>query len=224
MNNPKLEGSNIIDVIPQTGSCPLNCPSCYYNNNFYRPLDTPLLPTLEDVGDKICRVNSGNDSNNQKELVINSTRKYKHKFFNTSIPNFTGFENNPIVFTCNREENDLPYLGMDVSNLMMVRFRTTMWNIKHCDLAISWYTQLNIPVVITWMRYLDDKDIPLRYRRFYYKNTHILNTYFLLNEYYKRGIMNKYKDIPLVVECKELCKNCGNCEGFYWKFVDKKGG
>jgi hypothetical protein len=54
--NPKLQGSNIIDAIPQTGSCPMTCPECFFNGGrFCRTLDESLLPTLEEVGDKIVR-------------------------------------------------------------------------------------------------------------------------------------------------------------------------
>jgi len=98
--NPKLKGTNIIDCIPQVGECKHQCPECFYNGGrFFRTLDEPWMPSLEEVGDKIVRVNSGNDSNSQKELVLEKTEQYRLKFFNTSVPNFDFPD--PVVFTCN---------------------------------------------------------------------------------------------------------------------------
>src|SRR4030043_2218245 len=100
MNNPKLLGSSIVDCIPQVGNCPNNCPDCYFNApGFFRTKDEPLIPTLEEVADKIVRVNSGHDSNLQKDLVLEVTKQYPKKFYNTSIPNFDFPA--PVVFTCN---------------------------------------------------------------------------------------------------------------------------
>ena len=63
--NPKFEGSGIIDCKPQKGLCPLDCNQCFYNrpNAFYVDPEQPIMPTLEEVGEQIVRINSGHDSN-----------------------------------------------------------------------------------------------------------------------------------------------------------------
>ena len=102
--NPKQDGSNLFDCIPQRGPCPNNCNQCYYNHNFYLPIERGHFPSVEEVGDGIVRVNSGHDSNNQRDYVISSTEQYDKRFFNTSIPilNFP----DPVVLTVNPKEED----------------------------------------------------------------------------------------------------------------------
>ena len=57
-SNPKLEGSGIIDAIPQCGPCPNNCPECFYNREeFFTDKTRPYLPTVDEVGDRIVRMN-----------------------------------------------------------------------------------------------------------------------------------------------------------------------
>ena len=71
-HNPKLEGSNMIAAIPQTGKCPLGCSGCFFNSgrSFLEPLDenTPNMPSLEQSEGKIVRVNDGNDSSISETL------------------------------------------------------------------------------------------------------------------------------------------------------------
>jgi len=85
--NPKQDGSNLWDCKPQCGPCPLNCNQCFYNRPgaFYVPIDEPHMPTVEEVGEGIVRVNCGHDSNVERELVVAATERYPRKFFNTSI-------------------------------------------------------------------------------------------------------------------------------------------
>jgi len=81
--NPKQDGSNLFDCIPQIGPCPIGCNQCFYNRPgaFYVSIDQPIVPTPEEVGDGIVRMNCGNDSNNQRELVIRTASQYKHAFY-----------------------------------------------------------------------------------------------------------------------------------------------
>ena len=95
--NPKLAGSSLIDCVPQTGPCPNHCAECFYNRAFYRPLTSSLMPSADEVGDKIVRVNSGHDSNLDHRHVVATTARYKRKFYNTSIPKFAFLA--PVVFT-----------------------------------------------------------------------------------------------------------------------------
>ncbi len=222
--NPKLEGSGLVDVIPQTGKCPMKCLECYYNEGFFRTLDEPLMVTIEEAEGKIVRINSGHDSNINKELVIKATKIYRHKFYNTSIPNFD-FPG-PVVFTYNSRDTDFTFYEVeDVSNMMFVRIRVDTWNlIKVVDPAVTYYTKKGIPVVLTFMRYRN-KDNVKKLKDYYFKK-HILNSYWLIKAGLWRKIMDRYKGNNLVFSCgtpkSSFCKDCQNCEKLYWKFYWQK--
>jgi len=239
--NPKLEGANIIDCIPQVGECPNNCLECFYNKRvkakgpltpaltpyyynsegFFRTKDKPLIPSLADVGEKIVRVNSGHDSNIQKDLVLKTTEQYVKKFYCTSLPyfDFPG----PVVFTCNGRDTDKSFLCVtdNLWNLMMVRFRTDMWNQELLDAAILYYTYENqIPFTITFMRYSDIENIPLSYRDHYEIRISILNEYYCLKKECQKEIVSRYSCFSnFVAMCgtfeSPLCRNCGRCERCY---------
>lgn len=227
-NNPKLEGSNIIDCIPQTGYCPNRCQECYYNNGFFRTLDEPLFPTLEEVGDKIVRVNSGNDSNNQKDYVIASTQQYKKKFYNTSINMFDKFDA-PIVYTALSPKL---LLKSDINKIMAVRVRVNTWNLDFVNNEIYYLSHKKIPVLLTFMRYklydnVRDKIQPDgTFENYVYKKS-ILNNYWCIKEETWNKIVNKYKDNPFVYVCgrsygNSFCKNCRNCETLYERVMEVK--
>lgn len=229
--NPKLEGTNIIDCIPQTSYCPMKCTECFYNNGFYRTLDEPLLPSLEDAEGKIVRINSGHDSNINRALVLSKTEQYKQKFYNTSNPQF--FFPAPVVFTCNQEEDSMgreDFLWsanqLYVENIMFVRFRVNTWNLNACDDAVEIFTGKNIPVVLTFMRYKLYENVR-EIENYYYKK-HIINSYWLIKEDAFYSIVNRYKNNNLVYVCgskvygKSTCKDCLNCETLYWKKKNNK--
>lgn len=224
MQNPKLSGSNIIDCIPQTGECPIKCghelnEDCFYNGGkFYRTLNEPLFPTIEESINKIVRVNSGHDSNIDRNMVISSTEKYKQKFYNTSIPNFD-FPG-PVVFTCNG--NQL-HLINPAKNIMFVRVRVSMWNLDDVDKAVDCYLiQQKIPVVLTFMRYYKEENIKPEFKEYYVFTQHILNSYWCLTPEGQKTIMLKYKGTG-VKTCgtpySSFCVDCGNCELLYYKFM-----
>lgn len=222
MNNPKLEGSGILDCIPQTGICPHACKGCYYNEGFYRSLDTPLLPSLEEAEGKIVRVNSGNDSNNQRELVIETTIKYKHCFYNTSNPRFD-FPH-PVIYCCNPKDY-YATLVTEVDNLMAVRIKVGPYNVDLCDMIVKWYTDRNTPVILTYRRFMSyNDDIPQGYEKYYYFDKHILNNYYCLEEKWKMKIRQRYHDNSLVFACgvTKFCRDCRNCETLYWRFMGKE--
>lgn len=167
--NPKMEGSACIDCRPQTGLCPNGCPECFYNRPgaFYCDINDPQIPNPELVGDRIVRMNSGHDSNLQKDLVIKTAEKYEKVFFNTSIPDFD-FPG-PVVFTANGQEEDSPwcpiinYAGKTrqvppkqekfFDRLMFVRVRVSPTNLECVERAVACWTAKNIPVVLTFMAY-----------------------------------------------------------------------
>jgi len=221
IKNPKLEGSGIIECIPQIGNCPNECLECYYNGGgFFTNKKAPLIPTLEEASDKIVRVNSGHDSNLQKELVLKTTEKYPKKFYNTSIPNFEFPA--PVVFTCNGRDTDFSAMMVvkDLKNVMMVRFRANLWNFDLLDEVVSFYTrQHGVPVTITFMRYTDLANIPPKYRSYYEMRKSILNFYYSLSSEERSRIVEKYPE-PMEEDSnfsKRQVGMCGTLESSYCK-------
>jgi len=222
--NPKIEGSNIIDAIPQEPPCPLGCPECYYNRD---PM-APRIPSEEEARGKIVRVNSGHDSNVCREGVIALTQHFKHKFYNTSIPlfDFPG----PVVFTCNARA---PKYVKTTPNLMAVRLLTNSWDIEEQkDLAL-FYANSGVPVLVTFMRYWTRKpDKPEDYEW----NKHIENAYWIPKTETKLRIMdglyhhlNSLCSRPFVLKmCGTLwsdkCMACRNCEYLYWRWYHANSG
>jgi hypothetical protein len=64
--NPKTKGSGIICCIPQTGTCPNKCEDCFFQSgrSYLEPLEQnlPNIPSLEQVGNQVVRINDGNVS------------------------------------------------------------------------------------------------------------------------------------------------------------------
>jgi hypothetical protein len=219
--NPKQAGTPIIDCIPQTGECPVGCKECFYNGGrFYRTLDHALIPSGEEAKGKIVRVNSGNDSNVERDFVIEVTKPYQDKFYNTAIPKF-GFPG-PTIFIANGKS---PFFinkckGKD---LMAVRVRYSSWGLSEQIRLVDYYTCLGIPVLVTWMRYYDVKGIPPEEQRYYEWRQSTTNKYFIMLPETKRRLMDIFKGRPDVYSCSPLwssyCTNCGVCEMLYrrWK-------
>lgn len=251
-NNPKLVGSDIIDCVPQTGKCPNGCLECFYNGkDWYRTRSKPLIPTVEETKGKVVRVNSGHDSNVQRDLVIKTALKYKNFFFNTSFPRFD-FPG-PVVFTCNGAtafiNNDHTCSGFKVvseeglslpdskamlidekfeylDNVMFVRFRLNTWNEGLANKVVEHYTNLGIPVVMTFMRYMNRESIPREHRKFYRWQHHILNDHFILRGGIRTAMMLRWGKNKFVYSCgngkSSYCKDCGNCTRFYYRWQLKQ--
>jgi hypothetical protein len=163
--NPKQEDTNLFDCVPQIGPCPVKCNQCFYNRPgaFYLPIDEPSIPTPEEVGDGIVRMNCGNDSNNQRDLVIEAASQYKHASSTTSIPRFD-FPG-PVVWTANAcEEQPVripPALLSGIpDNLMFIRLRVSSTNLRNIKLAAEWFTEKQVPVVLTFMAYYEAEPKP----------------------------------------------------------------
>lgn len=221
--NPKMVGTNLIDAIPQTGECPMKCAECFYNGGrFYRALNEPLLPSLEEAKDKIVRVNSGHDSNIDREYVIEMTEKYPNKFYNTSLPNFDFPA--PVVFTCNGR--NLILAKKDLNNLMFVRVRTSIFDLETIDKAVNYYlVKHKIPVVFTFMRYYDGTVIPDEYKKYFVFKKHILNSYFCHTVEAHLKILECYKGVGVRMcgtPVSSYCVDCRNCELLYWDFIRKR--
>jgi len=218
--NPKLRGSNLIDAIPQVGECPLRCDECFYNGGrFYRPLNSPLLPSPEEAKGKIVRVNSGHDSNVQRNLVLTSTASYPDKFFNTSIPRFDFPA--PVVFTCNSHR--LILVDKPPANLMFVRCRVSTANLEEADQVVQHYwVRYSIPVVMTFMRYFNEAVVPDK--NSYEYRQHILNSYWMIKTAVLITIMSRWqKSAPPIhgirmcgTPYSDYCADCRNCEFLCW--------
>ncbi len=219
--NPKLKGTDIIEAIPQTGECPVGCDECFYNGGrFYRPLDKPLLPTIQEARNKIVRVNPGHDSNIQKGLVNMITVRYPHKFYNTSIPDFD-FPG-PVVFTCNGRNLHLVFT---VRNLMAVRVRVSTWNLEEVDKAAEHYLKLKVPVLLTFMRYssIHDGCRPIVLKKEDYEwRSNILNEYWCIKPETMLRVTERYKGTGVRMcgtPASSLCIDCRNCEFLYWQHL-----
>ena len=251
--NPKLEGTPIFDCIPQKGSCPIGCSQCFFNRPgaYYIPLDQlPLVPTPEEVGDGIVRMNCGNDSNNQRDLVIEAAKEYQRFFFNTSIPryDFPG----PVVLTANPKEEDWDHYAQPdyreggdsegfggawhtpALNLMFVRLRTSATNLPFIDKAVYRWTEAKVPVVITFMAYYDHVPTVLEQVAtavggpcYEWKVRHI-NSYHCPTKAFMRYVMSHYRDNRLVSMCGSIqssyCRACRNCETHYLQAMKRLRG
>ena len=234
--NPKQEGSILFDCVPQIGPCPIGCSQCFYNRPgaFYVPIDQPSIPTPEEVGDGIVRMNTGNDSNNQRELVIATAEQYKHAFFNTSIPRFD-FPG-PVVWTANPCEEQpvrIPpnLLPEPPLNLMFIRLRVSSTNLTHVKLAAEWFTAKQVPVVLTFMAYYDHEPVPpadvlaaVGGPCYEWKVRHV-NNYWCPTAPFIRYVLNQYRGNRLVSYCGSLeapyCRLCRNCETYYWQSIKR---
>lgn len=220
--NPKTKNSNIITCIPQEGFCPINCEDCFFQSgrSYLEPFEKniPHIPSDKMAEGRIVRVNDGNDSNNNFELVVEKTKNFKDKFYNTSLPiNLDKFPG-PVVLTINpakmtdkkfHKVNPIP------KNLMFVRIRSNPWNIENViKPAVEYYTSKEVPVVLTHMAYYTEK-INEEFQDFYTFKKRTLNSYYVLNKKGKEYIINYFSENPFVYECgyKEThsCTRCGNC-------------
>ncbi len=220
IENPKQIGSNIIDCKPQKGLCPNKCAECFYNrpNAFYMSINRTKLPTLKEAKGKIVRINAGHDSNIERDKVIKATAKYEHAFFNTSISNFN-FPR-PVVWTANpKEELPINFPRKLPDNIMFIRLRVSATNLMHIMQAVSHFTSLQVPVVLTFMAYYTQKPDP----EYYIWQTRTINSYWcpkpsFVHRTIQRAKMNGGR---LVTICGTLyngkCKDCRNCETYYWQ-------
>jgi hypothetical protein len=220
-SNPKQAGTPLIDCIPQTGECPVGCAECFYNGGrFYRTLDEPLLPTAAEAAGKIVRVNSGHDSNIDRDLVINLTKSFPDKFYNTAIPKF-GFPG-PTIFTANGK--GLFFLEQcKISDVMAVRVRFNSWDLDEQDKLICHYHSESTPIIITWLRYYSAEVIPDNHHKNYSWRQSVINEYWTLFPDIKNDLLKPYRSLSNVYSCSPLwssyCTNCGVCELLYrrWK-------
>jgi hypothetical protein len=221
--NPKLAGSGMLAAIPQVGICPVGCADCFFQSgrSYLEPLEKnlPNMPSAEEAEGKVVRVNDGNDSNNQRDLVIDATNIYKQRFFNTSLPIKIGEFPAPVVLTINPSKmTDSHFHKISdplPKNLMYVRFRVNMWNTALCDEAVTYYTSRKIPVILTFMAYYE-LTVPEQYKDSYEFRKRTLNSYWVLTQKACDSIIQRYVGNSLVYTCGKdaktyACARCGNC-------------
>ena len=229
--NPKVIGSGIIECIPQRGKCPNNCEDCFFQSgrSYLEPLEEnlPHIPTKEMARGRIVRVNDGNDSNNQRELVEKTASQFTDYFFNTSVKRRLGEFPAPVVLTINPAKlTDFGFVKVRPvpKNLMFVRFRTNAWNLYILDEAVEFYTSLKVPVVITFMAYYS-LTIPPKHQEQYEWKKRTINSYWVLKRDVQEDIMSHYLNNPYVYSCgikgQYSCSFCGNCIREYYNTKER---
>ncbi len=228
--NPKTKGSGIVTCIPQNDPCPNNCPDCFFQSgrSYLEPLDRnlPHIPSRELAHNRIVRINDGNDSNFQRDLVIETAKQFTDYFFNTAIPNDLGSFPGPIVLTINPGKmTDRDYYKLDKipNNLMFIRIRTNSWNIEKVVLpAISYYLAEDTPIVLTFMAYYTTDILEGDY---YEWKKRTLNSYWVLKQEKIDEIMDLFKDNPYIYSCgvkgQHACTFCGNCIREYYNTKER---
>ena len=242
IENPKTKGSGIISCIPQEGRCPNECGECFFQSgrSYLEPLEDnlPNMPTVEQVGYRVVRVNDGHDSNIDSQLVIEETDKYPLKFYNTAIPSgLTKFLYCPVVLTINPGKmTDVEFHKVDPIpiNLMFVRFRTNTWNLELLRDAVQYYGDRKIPIVFTFMAYFD-KEIPEEHKGYYVFRKRTLNSYNAITTYQWRHIMDYWNNTRYekwVYSCGKIegalgttaCRHCGNCLREFFATMERMEG
>lgn len=211
------------------------CPRCGGSGKVYAsfvPIDKVHIPTKEDAEGKIVRMNSLHDSNIKRTLVLKVAKRYKHVFFNTSIPEFDELPG-PIVYTANPHEEepvDIRFLDTKgVEKLMSIRLRVSATNLHYVIRAVGLLTNYcQIPIILTFMAYYDTE--PGRYFKlagedsilcYIWKKRHI-NEYWCPTRGFKRAVLKMMRAIAgrQVTMCGTLdsnyCRDCHNCESYYW--------
>ncbi len=233
--NPKTVGSGIICAIPHGGRCPNNCADCFFQSgrSYLEPLaeNLPNMPSVEQTQGRIVRVNDGNDSNNQPELVMAACRQYPMRFYNTCLLHNLGKFDAPVVLTVNpgaRTDDGFWRLNVTPANLMFVRFRTNMWNLDLADGCIRYYSDRNVPIVLTFMAYFTTP-VHAGYEHFYTLRKRTLNPYWAITTRAWKDIMDEYRCNRWVYSCGKIegelgttaCRHCGNCLREYFATVER---
>jgi len=239
IENPKTKDSGIICCIPHNTTCPIKCEDCFFisGRSYLEPLqkNLPNMPSFEEVGHRIVRVNDGNDSNNKQQMVIDSVKHYKQKFYNTSITKNLNKFDAPFVLTLNPGKyTDVDFAQIEpIPSLMFVRLRVNTWNLDLVDDAVEYYSEREVPIVLTFMAYFKG-EIPEAHIEDPEKSSYIfrkrtLNEYWAIKTDSWRGIMNRYADNKWVYSCGKIegergvtgCRYCGNCVREYHNSMER---
>lgn len=225
IENPKTKGSGVIACIPQKGVCPNKCEDCFFQSgrSYLEPLseNLPNIPDEFMARNRIVRMNDGNDSNVNRELVERIADRFQFSFFNTAIPKDLDKFGRPVVLTINPGKmTDSTYYKLDSipKNLMFVRIRTNTWNLDLVDNAADYYSLREVPVVLTFMAYFTTP-IPDAHKSNYIYRKRTINDYWAITTDAWREVMKRYEDNIWVYSCGKIegekgstaCARCGNC-------------
>jgi len=230
--NPKTKNSGIITCIPQKGECPNKCKDCFFQSgrSYLEPLDKnlPHIPTKKLTKNRIVRMNDGNDSNIERELVENTASKYDDYFFNTAIPINLAMFSGPVVLTVNpgkMTDSSFHKYPNRPLNLMFIRIRVSSWNIERVvKPAVEYYTSMGVCVVLTFMAYYTEK-IRKNHKKYYKWEKRTLNSYWIMKQNRINQIMKLFKKNALVYSCcykhTHTCMFCGNCIREYYNTKER---
>lgn len=232
IENPKTKGSGIICGIPQQGFCPVGCPDCFFQGgrSYLEPFEKnlPNMPTMEEATGKVVRVNDGNDSNNQRDLVMSTTARYPQKFYNTSIPKDLEEFGDPVVLSVNpggMTDRHAHLVDPIPRNLMFVRVRTNTWNLELVDRVVGHYSPGKIPIILTFMAYYTES-IPDGHKEYYSYRKRTMNSYWVITQEAWNMVVNRYTSNSLVYTCGKdantfACYRCGNCIREYFATMER---
>lgn len=232
--NPKMKNSGLVDCIPQTGRCPMECDDCFFQSgrSYLEPLEgnLPNIPNSKDAVGRVVAMNrGGHDSNTQRDHVEGITSLYEHYFFNTAhavdLEKYPG----PVVLTVNlgpMTDSGFIKLNEEIPrNLMFVRVRTNAWNLWSVSQhAVNWYTDRKVRVVLTFMAYCKDI-IPDGFESMYTWEKRTINSYWVLLQSELIKIENAFRYNSLVYTCSykntHNCSSCGNCIREYFRVKEE---
>lgn len=232
VQNPKVKGSGIIACIPQAGLCPHGCEDCFFQSgrSYLEPLkeNLPYVPLVGISIGRVVKMNDGNDSNIERDLVEKTAERYENVFFNTASPHRLGGYPAPVVFTVNMgkmTDTGFHKLKKIPDNLMFVRVRVNSWNVSDVVIpAVEYYTEKGVVVVLTYMAYYT-ATIPPIYIEDYKWKKRTLNSYYVLREERQEGIEGLFNRDPIVYSCgykgQYACTFCGNCIREYYNTMER---
>lgn len=234
--NPKTKGSGILCAIPQEGECPVKCDDCFFQSgrSFLEPLDEnlPNMPDTRTARNRVIRVNDGNDSNNQRQVVLNGVSQYQMFFFNTSMNKKLEEFPGPVVLTVNPGKmTDKEFHKVDPipKNLMFVRIRANWWNDSDVVTpAIDYYSSKEVPVVLTFMAYFGS-EIPYPFEEQYIHRKRTTNSYKAITTSGWEALMYPHRHNKWVYSCGKIegekgttaCRHCGNCLREYFATMER---
>jgi hypothetical protein len=226
--NPKLAGSSIVACRPQVGPCLGNCADCFFKGGrYYEDINVAHIPDPLWVNSNhlLVRMNDGNDSNYERDLVMAVARKYARVFFNTRVPRIDFDDIGPVVFTVNGEDTDLTAVCLtgDLGALMTVRVRVNTWNLPLVRQVIDWYLPRKIPVRLTYMAYYQES---VREPDNYEWRKRTLNSYWCIQPEVRARIERELGyDDEMIHACTkaggEGCRDCGKCLKIYEQWGQK---
>lgn len=231
--NPKVKGSGIIECIPQRSKCPQGCEDCFFQSgrSYLEPLDKnlPHIPSLDMAYGRVVRMNDGNDSNVERDLVEDAATQFEDYFFNTSIPQRLEEFPGPFVLTINpgkMTDTDYHKLTTAPPNMMFARVRTNLWNLDSVvrQAVYHYADELGVPVVLTFMAYYT-KSVKEGYQEAYEWKKRTVNPYWVLKREYVDKIEAMFATRENVYLCgrhgSSTCSACGNCLREYYNAKER---